>query len=54
MDNQFVSNYKNWNAITDQLTYPRPQGNVPMFLTLKNSKQKHLEHSYFSVLNLNE
>lgn len=53
MDNQVIWNYdiNGWKTLTEQLTYPRPQGNIPMFGALKESKQKKLEHGYFNVIN---
>jgi len=38
-----------WCTWTDQLGYPRPQGNIPMLLTLTPHKQDSLLKAYFSV-----
>lgn len=38
-----------WYTWSNQLGYPRPQGNIPMLLTLTPQKQDSLLRSYFSV-----
>lgn len=43
-----------WHTITNQLTYPRPQGNLPMFGVLVPSVQSNLIDSYYSVLSNQE
>jgi len=38
-----------WYSWTNQLGYPRPQGNLPMLQTLTSQKQESLLRAYFSV-----
>ncbi len=38
-----------WYTWSNQIGYPRPQGNIPMLLTLKPQKQESLLRAYFSV-----
>jgi hypothetical protein len=38
-----------WHTWTEQLGYPRPQGNIPMLLKLTPQKQDSLLRAYFSV-----
>jgi hypothetical protein len=45
----WVSN-TGWYTWTNNLGYPRPQGNLPMMLSLTPSKQQSLLKSYFDVL----
>ena len=44
----WVSN-TGWHTWTNQLGYPRPQGNIPMLLALTPQKQDSLLRAYFSV-----
>jgi hypothetical protein len=51
-----VINYKimwklntNWYSWTNQLGYPRPQGNIPMMLKLTGNKQQLLMRAYDNV-----
>lgn len=39
-----------WYTITEQLGYPRPQGNLSMMNFLSESKQNSLMNSYLNVL----
>ena len=38
-----------WGTLTNQLGYPRPQGNIPMNLALTPQKQNSLLNAYFNV-----
>ncbi len=38
-----------WHTWTNQLGYPRSQGNIPMLLALTPQKQDSLLRAYFSV-----
>lgn len=38
-----------WHSWTNQLGYPRLQGNIPMLNTLTSEKQNSLLKAYFSV-----
>jgi hypothetical protein len=44
----WVSN-TSWYTWTDKIGYPRPQGNIPMLLSLTPQKQDSLLRSYFSI-----
>ena len=38
-----------WHTWTNQLGYPRPQGNIPMLLALTPKKQDSLLRAYYHV-----
>jgi hypothetical protein len=38
-----------WKIITDELGYPRPQGNLPMYLFLTDAKKRSLGMAYENV-----
>lgn len=48
------TNISQWKKEQQELGYPRPQGNVPMFLALREPKRRQLLHQYMSVLNSQE
>lgn len=42
-----------WKTLTDDVGYPRPQGNIPMFGALVPQAQNNLMQRYMGVMNEN-